>query len=76
MPRRARNEINKQGQHAGYARPSPKQPWRLVCHGPSWRACWLRLVEMVGNDGEQDLVVLEAGKSPSTLPGTVESIAT
>jgi hypothetical protein len=73
MPRRSKSEQDREGQHAGYCRPSPKHPWRLICHGNSWRDAWLKLVARV-NDADADLIVLEVGKSPATLVGSVESI--
>ena len=75
MPRRARaSETDRPGEHRGYCRQDSRFPWQEVCRGDSWRDAWLKLVGQV-TDADADLIVLEQGKSPSTLPGSVESLA-
>ncbi len=74
MPRRVKGETDREGQHCGYTRPSPKHPWRLVCHGPSWRACWLTLVEQTRDMDNPDLRLEAAKTELGNVPGAMTTI--
>lgn len=68
VSRRRSSTDSQASQYIGWARASPGQDWQARAKGRCWRDCWLNLVDAVG-DNDDDLLVLAAGRNPTEVPG-------